>query len=264
MPEMFGTHHSKMMILFRHDETAQIIIHTANMISKDWTNMTNGVWQSPRLPLLPRTAVTADPAPSDHQMGSGERFKADLLSYLRFYDRERRTCKALSDRLMTYDFASVCAALIASVPGTHAAHDLSQTSWGWSALKRCLRQIPCIDGQSEVVVQVSSIATLGAKDDWLQKTLFSALSTSKGQKAQRPSFKVVFPTADEIRRSLDGYASGGSIHTKTQSTQQSKQLQYLRPIFHHWANDSHEGAGKQGSRANDLYDTADMLFQSYP
>lgn len=30
--EIFGTHHPKMMILFRHDDTAQIIIHTANMI----------------------------------------------------------------------------------------------------------------------------------------------------------------------------------------------------------------------------------------
>jgi tyrosyl-DNA phosphodiesterase 1 len=35
MPEMFGTHHSKMMILLRHDDTAQVIIHTANMIAKD-------------------------------------------------------------------------------------------------------------------------------------------------------------------------------------------------------------------------------------
>ncbi|KAK7431432.1 hypothetical protein QQZ08_001922 [Neonectria magnoliae] len=54
-------------------------------------------------------------------------------------------------------------------------------------------------------------------------------------------FKVVYPTADEIRRSLDGYASGASIHTKVQSPQQAKQLEYLRPIFHHWANDSPNG-----------------------
>ena len=39
MPEAFGTHHSKMMVLFRRDETVQVIIHTANMIPRDWRNV---------------------------------------------------------------------------------------------------------------------------------------------------------------------------------------------------------------------------------
>lgn len=41
MPDPFGTHHTKMMILFRHDDFAQVVIHTANMIeqvSKDAGN----------------------------------------------------------------------------------------------------------------------------------------------------------------------------------------------------------------------------------
>lgn len=38
MPEIYGTHHTKMMIIFRHDELAQVIIHTANMIAQDWTS----------------------------------------------------------------------------------------------------------------------------------------------------------------------------------------------------------------------------------
>jgi tyrosyl-DNA phosphodiesterase-1 len=59
--------------------------------------------------------------------------------------------------------------------------------------------------------------------------------------APKPDFKVVFPTADEIRSSLDGYHSGHSIHTKIASSQQEKQLQYLRPMFCHWANDSPKG-----------------------
>lgn len=39
MPEAFGTHHSKMLVLFRRDETAQVVIHTANMIPRDWKNV---------------------------------------------------------------------------------------------------------------------------------------------------------------------------------------------------------------------------------
>jgi hypothetical protein len=245
MPEMFGTHHSKLMVLFRHDDTAQVIVHTANMISKDWTNMTNAVWQSPHLPkLAPEAQEPSSVSPSELPLGSGLRFKADFLSYLGAYDKQRRTCKELSDKLKLHDFSAIKAAFVASVPGTHDAHDLSETTWGWASLKRCLREISCAEGDSKVVVQISSIATLGAKDDWLQKTLFGALATSKAPKLKRPKFSVVFPTADEIRRSLDGYASGGSIHTKIQSAQQAKQLQYLRPLFCHWANDSEHGLCK--------------------
>lgn len=243
MPEMFGTHHSKMMVLFRHDDTAEVIIHTANMIPKDWTNMTNAVWRSPRLSKLPAESKKS-PEYSSLQIGNGERFGADLLNYLRAYDSRRITCGPLVDKLSQYDFSSVKGALIASVPGKHDIHDLSDTAYGWSAARRYLSSVPCKEGNAEIVTQVSSIATLGAKDTWLQKTLFDALAISKKKTLPRPKFKVVFPTADEIRKSLDGYASGASIHTKIQSPQQAQQLTYLRPIFCHWANDSKDGTGE--------------------
>ncbi|RDA91628.1 hypothetical protein CP533_0052, partial [Ophiocordyceps camponoti-saundersi (nom. inval.)] len=235
MPEMFGTHHSKMMVLFRRDDTAQIVIHTANMIAKDWTNMTNAVWRSPLLPKLQHAS-----APSG--------FKADLLAYLASYNRRGPICKPLADQLAAYDFSSVKAALVASVPGRHDTR--SETLWGWAALEKRLTSVPCRAGDSEVVVQISSIATLGPRDDWLQKTLFDSLARCKAPCHGQPRcrFKVVFPTADEIRQSLDGYASGGSIHTKTQSRQQASQLDYLRPILHHWANDSRHGRGRPTAR----------------
>ncbi|EXV01833.1 tyrosyl-DNA phosphodiesterase family protein [Metarhizium robertsii] len=225
MPEMFGTHHSKMMVLFRHDNTAEIIIHTANMIPKDWTNMTNAVWRTPRLSQLPPGFRQLQEY-CDLPIGSGERFKADLLNYLKSYDSRKLTCRTLIDRLVQYDFSSVKGALIASVPGKHDIHDLSGTAYGWSGVKRYLSSVPCKEG---------------AKDTWLQKTLFDSLATSKTKSLQRPKFSIVFPTADEIRQSLDGYASGASIHTKIQSSQQAQQLGYLRRILHHWANDSPDG-----------------------
>ncbi|KAL3303498.1 tyrosyl-dna phosphodiesterase [Colletotrichum asianum] len=239
MPEIFGTHHSKMMILVRHDDSAQVVIHTANMIAKDWTNMTNAVWMSPLLRLLKEKDSTS----CEDTIGTGQRFKHDLLSYLKAYNVRRPTLRDLVDKLSPYDFSSVKAALIASVPGRHSIHDTSQTLWGWPALKHVLRHVPVQDGKSEIVVQISSIATLGPTDNWIQKCLFNPLSESsdKGPNKTKPTFKVVFPTADEIRRSLDGYASGGSIHTKIQSQQQAKQLAYLHPFFCHWANDAPNG-----------------------
>ncbi|KAI0388014.1 phospholipase D/nuclease [Hypomontagnella monticulosa] len=245
MPEMFGTHHSKMLVLFRHDDTAQVIIHTANMIAKDWTNLTNGVWQTPRLPLLAESHKSSE---QDLKIGSGAKFKLDLLNYLRAYNTRRKICESMVDELEKYDFSAVRGALIASVPGRHDVNedDPSKTRWGWSAIKHTLRSISVQSGKSDVVVQISSIATLGATDTWLKRTLFDSLSPSAMANKSKPEFKVVFPTPDEIRRSLDGYASGGSIHMKTQSATQTKQLQYLKPILHHWANDSEKGIIEDG------------------
>ncbi|KAG5927930.1 hypothetical protein E4U42_001522 [Claviceps africana] len=244
MPEMFGTHHSKMLVLFRHDDTAEVIVHTANMIPKDWTNMTNAVWRSPRLPRSAKEIPTSSASTpyEDLGIGSGHRFQADLISYLRSYDRRAVTCGPLADRLSRYDFSAVRAALITSVPGVHDVNDVSCTPFGWAAMRRYLGAVPCEQGSSEVVIQISSIATLGGKDTWLQKTLLDSFVSSRTRSTTRPKFKIVFPTADEIRRSLDGYASGGSIHTRIQSAQQMQQLHYLRPILYHWANDCDDGA----------------------
>ncbi|KAI2621252.1 phospholipase D/nuclease [Hypoxylon sp. NC1633] len=245
MPEMFGTHHSKMLVLFKHDDTAQVIIHTANMIAKDWTNMTNGVWQTPPLPLMKTQEQRPEP---DTKLGSGPRFKVDLLNYLRAYDTKRKICKPMIDELGKYDFSAVRGALIASVPGKHNVdeEDPSKTRWGWAGIQHALRSVPVQDGKSDIVVQISSIATLGATDKWLRHTLLDALSSPAGASRSKPEFKIIFPTPDEIRRSLDGYASGGSIHMKTQSSTQTKQLQYMRPILHHWANDCEKGTIAEG------------------
>lgn len=205
--------------------------------------MTNAVWKSPRLlktSELPQDAQSS----SNHPIGSGERFKIDLLGYLRCYDSRGPRCKVLIDQLSHYEFSTIRAALVASVPGRHDSNDTSQTQWGWPALRNCLQRVPCqVQTESEIVIQISSIATLGAKDDWL-KTFLNSISRSQNRGLVQPKFKVVFPTADEIRRSLDGYASGGSIHTKIQSSQQAKQLEYLRPLLHHWGNDSPNGRGE--------------------
>lgn len=102
-----------MLILFRHDDTAQIIIHTANMIPFDWENMTQAMWRSPLLPLTKN-----DPSPSESgRPGSGSKFKIDILNYLKAYDGKRTICKPLIECLSKHDFSEVRAALVASVPG---------------------------------------------------------------------------------------------------------------------------------------------------
>ncbi|EED20610.1 tyrosyl-DNA phosphodiesterase, putative [Talaromyces stipitatus ATCC 10500] len=247
MPEPFGTHHSKMMILLRHDDLAQVIIHTANMLAGDWTNMSQALWRSP---LLPLSSTPYNPATEEAAVfGTGARFKRDLLAYLEFYGR--RKTGSLVDQLRKFDFYAIRAVLVASVPSKERLSRMNSsqsTLWGWPALKDALRQISLSDNEHiedpHVVIQVSSIASLGQTDKWLKDVLFDSLCPSSilpnASKRCNPKFSIVFPTPDEIRRSLNGYGSGGSIHMKLQSVAQQKQLQYMRPYLCHWAGDQEQ------------------------
>ncbi|KAL2872355.1 tyrosyl-DNA phosphodiesterase-domain-containing protein [Aspergillus lucknowensis] len=238
MPEPFGTHHSKMMVLLRHDDFAQVIIHTANMIAGDWANMCQAVWRSPLIPLC----TDGREESKSTAWGSGSRFKRDMLAYLKEYGVKKTG--PLVEQLAKYDFSAVKAALIASVPSKQKIEGSSngdgKTLWGWPALKDALRNVPLRESNAtpHTVAQMSSIASLGQTDKWLKEIFFNTLTSNAPALAkQRPRYSIIFPTAEEIRRSLNGYSSGGSIHMKLQSSAQQKQLQYLRPYLHHWAGD---------------------------
>jgi len=222
-----------MLVLIRHNSTAQVVIHTANMIPFDWANMAQGLWISPLLPEITNNSATLEAS----KIGSGAKFKIDLLNYLKAYDTKRIVCRPLVEQLSKYDFSEVCAALVGSVPGKQGIETDSETAWGWVGLKRVLSSVPVRSSEAEIVVQISSIATLGQNDKWLDKMLFKALSTSRNIPSSKPKFRIIFPTADEIRRSLNGYRSGNAIHIKIQTAAQAKQLQYLKPMLCHWAGD---------------------------
>jgi tyrosyl-DNA phosphodiesterase-1 len=267
-----------MLILFRHDDTAQVIIHTANMIDRDWTNMTQAVWASPPLPLLSQrsppgssigffedTPSSQPNATGVHPIGSGERFKVDLLRYLDAYEKR---LKPLITQLKDYDFSSVRAAFIGSAPSRQkpaAATPARATSFGWLGLQEILSCVPIAKSKDDaspphIITQISSIATLGPNPTWLshfQSVLaryavsgkplpsFSQASTFFAKRAPAvaqkklpaPKYSVVFPTP-EIRTSLGGYDSGHSIHWKLQSAQQHKQLEYMHPLLCHWKHPS--------------------------
>ncbi|KAL9069151.1 MAG: hypothetical protein Q9157_006262 [Trypethelium eluteriae] len=184
----------------------------------------------------------------------------DLLQYLKAYGKKLTD---LSDQLVKYDFSHIRAAFIASTPCRQDPKAIipSTTSWGWPGLKQVLQHVPksaSQDGTPNVNVQVSSVATLDRTGDWLQN-FFSVLSGSKVEfrskevppslaldkttRREKPKFHVIFPVADTIRRSLDGYASGGSIHWKLQSAAQQAQLAYFKPYLCHWAPDSSSSPG---------------------
>lgn len=238
LPDPFGTHHSKMIILFKHDSTAQVIIHTANMLEKDWDHMTQAVWRSPVLPWLEDTSSEAD---SSAPVGSGARFKADLLRYTKAYGGKLRL---LFDQLNKYDFSEVRAALIGSVPSYTKLSDPNDKVWGHLSLRRALEDLetvrrrtsPLTPNRSHVISQISSIATL--PQSFLQDTLYKAASPS--------TTSIIYPTPSDLRTALTGYATGGSIHTKISTAANQKQISLLRPQLHRWGTQSSNPNNRAG------------------
>lgn len=59
------------------DSSIRIVISTANLYEPDWTNRTQGVWISPKLPLVPGSVKNKD---------SKTHFQRDLLNYMQSYN----------------------------------------------------------------------------------------------------------------------------------------------------------------------------------
>ncbi len=242
VPDSFGIHHCKMFILLTHDDLCQVVIHTANMIPRDWTNMTQAVWQSPHLRLNGKTDTNIG------NLGSGSRFKHDLLCYLSTYGWKTRS---LLGRLELFDFSPIRGALIASVPKTMDTEKIKfKTPWEqqlvgypslFHALKTVSSQKPNIHTATRphphVVCQISSIATLPTT--WLDQ-FFPILAGQKPSAQMWDHISIIYPTPSNVAASLDGYASGGSIHTKAQSTAHLKQITNLRKSLCQWTQGPEE------------------------
>ena len=143
-------------------DIGRVVIHTANMIHEDWTNMTQAVWRSPLLPLLKSGNSSSS---SQTGIGTGLRFKRDILAYLRAYGPKKTG--SLVQQLNHFDFGQIRAALVASVPSKQQFSGLDSnraTVWGWPALRDLMGRVPIShkrdkkeDGSAEkphIVIQV--------------------------------------------------------------------------------------------------------------
>jgi tyrosyl-DNA phosphodiesterase-1 len=214
---------------------------------------------------MERSPAALDSMSTLSPVGSGARFRFDLMSYLQHYGSR---LNALTGQLRKYDYESIRAALIASVPGRQNLRSTDpeqETLFGWPGLKNVLRSVPANSNRKpHIVMQVSSVASLGAGDTWLRETFQETLCITKKKTGHlispsNPNFSLIFPTADSIRRSVDGYASGGSIHMKRTTPQAAKQLDYLHPMLCHWAYDAGSGASSVGDSVSNPFDLSETV-----
>ncbi|KAK9543051.1 hypothetical protein VZT92_000863 [Zoarces viviparus] len=220
----FGTHHTKMMLLW-YEEGFRVIILTSNLIRADWYQKTQGMWMSPVFPRLPEG--------SDSSAGESPTFfKRDLLEYLASY----RTPE-LEDwirRIKGHDLSEARVYLVGSTPGRYVGSDMER--WGHLRLRKLLYDhADPVPGEERwpVIGQFSSIGSMGVdKTKWLTGE-FQRTVTTLGKSSLRPEppMHLVYPSVEDVRTSLEGYPAGGSLPYSIQTAQ--KQL-WLHSFFHRW------------------------------
>lgn len=233
----YGTHHSKMMLLL-YEDGMRVVIHTANMVEQDWDQKTQGVWISSKFPKG-NDSIKKEDEPQDE-------FKKDLLEYLDAYGNSDKL-ESWKKEIKNHDMTKAKVRIVASVPGRHTGS--AKSKWGHLRFRSLLEDIgpdlSNVDGSWPVIGQFSSIGSLGVDESkWLCREWLQSLSSGRKKlnrdKSNVPSLKLVFPTVEDVRTSLEGYKAGGSL---PYSDANAKRQPYLLDLFHQWKS-SHSGRSR--------------------
>lgn len=227
----FGTHHTKMMFLL-YETGLRIVIHTANLIKQDWKQKTQGIWISPICPKL------------TDEKDSLTNFKQDLLEYIGRY--RARQLQFWSKIIEEHDLSEINVHLISSTPGRHTGPDLNK--FGHLKLRQTLKTHLKFDNEQQfaqgpIVGQFSSIGSLGPNaNSWLTKEFLTSLKQLHSSSLENPEVKLIYPTVENVRTSLEGYMAGGSLpYNIGNAMRQGWLINYL----HRWKADN-----RQRSRAS--------------
>ncbi|CAF0751248.1 unnamed protein product [Rotaria sordida] len=227
----FGTHHTKMMFLL-YETGLRIVIHTANLISQDWRQKTQGIWISP---ICPKTNDTRE---------SKTNFKKDLLDYIEQY--RARQLQFWQKTINEHDFSSINVHIISSTPGRHTGANINK--FGHLKLRQTLKNYLNLENNEQyysapIIGQFSSIGSLGPNaNSWLTKEFLTSLKQLNTNSFDSPELKLIYPTVENVRTSFEGYIAGGSLPYNMQTAMKQT---WLINYLHRWKADH-----RQRSRAS--------------
>uniref|UniRef100_A0A5S6R368 Tyrosyl-DNA phosphodiesterase 1 n=1 Tax=Trichuris muris TaxID=70415 RepID=A0A5S6R368_TRIMR len=224
LPIPYGSHHSK-MILLKYSSGVRVVIHTANLIHGDWFQKTQGMYLSPIHPPIVNEAEESD---------SPTNFKKDLLAYLRAY--KHRSILEWCDIISKHDFRQAKVYVVGSVPGRHVGENM--TNWGHTKLRHLLNKHlkVKVDASWPLICQFSSIGSLGVTPErWLLGEFANSLKQANGQQiGAPPNLKLIYPSVEDVRRSLEGYEGGGCL---PYSFKTAFKQEYLKRFLHRWRSE---------------------------
>ncbi|CAI9259257.1 unnamed protein product [Lactuca saligna] len=226
LPIAWGTHHSKAMFLV-YPEGVRIIVHTANLIYVDWNNKSQGLW------------MQDFPLKNQDCLNKGSGFETDLIDYLSALKWPEFSVKLPelgnisfnSSFFKRFDYSSATVRLIGSVPGYHTGSNIKK--WGHMKLRSILQD--CVFDKefqnSPLIYQFSSLGSLDEK--WMSEFAFS-MSSGVSDDNKKPlglgDPLIVWPTVEDIRCSLEGYAAGSCVP----SPQKNVEKPFLKKYWAKW------------------------------
>ncbi|PAN14246.1 hypothetical protein PAHAL_2G394200 [Panicum hallii] len=228
LPISFGTHHSKAMLLV-YPQGIRVVVHTANMIHVDWNNKSQGLW------------MQDFPWKDAKDINKKVPFENDMVDYLSAlkWPEFRVNLPGVGDVNINasffrrFDYSSAMVRLIGSVPGYHAGPNIKK--WGHMKLRTVLEE--CMFEKqfckSPLVYQFSSLGSLDEK--WMSEFTYS-LSAGKSDDGSPLGIGkplIVWPTVEDVRCSIEGYAAGSCIP----SPQKNVEKDFLRKYWTRWKAD---------------------------
>ncbi|XP_071720314.1 tyrosyl-DNA phosphodiesterase 1 isoform X2 [Rutidosis leptorrhynchoides] len=225
LPIAWGTHHSKAMFLV-YPQGVRVIVHTANLIYVDWNNKSQGLW------------MQDFPLKSQEMSNNGCGFETDLIDYLGALKwpefpiklPELGDVRFNSSFFKRFDYNSATVRLIASVPGYHTGSNVKK--WGHMKLRSVLQD--CIFDKmfqnSPLIYQFSSLGSLDEK--WMTEFAFSMSSGVSDDKKPLGLGEplIVWPTVEDIRCSLEGYAAGSCVPSPLKNVEKP----FLKKYWSKW------------------------------
>lgn len=221
----YGTHHSKAMLLV-YSRGVRVVVHTANLIYVDWNNKTQGLW------------MQDFPVKEQKDIGKTSPFEDDLVEYLEALEWSgcHVTLPQIGDVKINaayfrrFDYSSASVRLVASVPGYHKGAEMKK--WGHMKLRTILQE-QCFGNKfqgSPLVYQFSSLGSLDEK--WMMElaSSMSSGSTWDKQPLGPGSVQIIWPTVEDVRCSIEGYAAGNAIP----SPQKNVEKEFLKKYWARW------------------------------
>ncbi|XP_028767822.1 tyrosyl-DNA phosphodiesterase 1 isoform X2 [Neltuma alba] len=234
LPISFGTHHSKAMILV-YPQGVRVIVHTANLIYVDWNNKSQGLW------------MQDFPWKDQNNPTKGSGFENDLIEYLNVLKWPEFSVMLPSlgnfsispSFFKKFDYSNAVVRLVASVPGYHTGTSLKR--WGHMKLKSLLHDCTFDEEfkNSPIVYQFSSLGSLDEK--WMTELTSSMSAGFSEDKAPLGIGKpqMIFPTVEDVRCSLEGYAAGSAIPSPLKNVEKD----FLKKYWAKWKAD-HTGRSR--------------------
>jgi tyrosyl-DNA phosphodiesterase-1 len=226
----YGTHHSKAFFL-KYPAGLRVCVHTANAIYLDFNLKSQG-------------AFTQDFPPKDAASPPSSPFEAELLQYLEALRLPPALAVQARARVAAHDFSAARGRLVASTPGDGggaAHHGPALRAYGLNKLRAALEAepggfAPRFAG-APLLAQYSSVGSTNPA--WLLGQFVAALSAGRAAGAGAPlgppaagagGLALVWPAAEEVRDSIEGWFAGRSIPGPAANVSRA----HLAPLYRRW------------------------------